>query len=163
MASAELPPVAASAFADLLGVHHNTVQNWIKNGMPYTRSGKSAGVELRDALRWVQGRHEAEIRELRERFDSEGGKSRKILADARLKEIQVAEREGLLLTKADVEDTWTGALAAIRSNVMSVPANAVQLGLVPPAQEAALGIMCRDALASSGRSLGWVEPEEGEQ
>jgi phage terminase Nu1 subunit (DNA packaging protein) len=147
--------VSAGKFAELCGVHHNTVGNWINEGLPATRVRRQTRIEVAAGVQWVRhrDRHELEdeIAALRSGQDAEGSKAAKVAAEARLKELDLAERQGRLLQADDVEARWTQIVVSVREGVMGVPALAVQAGLILPAQEADLEAICRDVLIALGR------------
>jgi hypothetical protein len=143
--------VTAGRFAILMGVHHNTVGNWIKNeGLPAKRRGRDTDIDLAAGVAWVRARDrrdlEAELEALRQGRDPEANKNAKLAAETRLRELDVAEREGRLILADDVESRWSQIVAAIRESVMGVAGAAVQGGLIDPGQEVELEEMCRDAL-----------------
>jgi len=141
--------VGATKFAELMGIHTGTVKQWILAGMPATRGGAVVRIDLNVALKWVRLRHERELSEIRERTDAEGGKERKTAAEARLKEMDVAEREGQLVRASEVEERWAQIINALRESVMAVAGNAVQAGLIEPRQEVELDELHRGALAAA--------------
>lgn len=153
--------VSAGKFAEICGVHHNTVGNWIKEGLPAERVRRDTRIDLDAGVKWVRARDrhdlEAEIAALRAGQDAEGAKAAKVAAEARLRELDLAERQGRLLNADDVEARWTQIAVAIREGVMSVPGIAVQAGVIEPRQEAQLEALCTDALAALVR-----DPKDGE-
>lgn len=153
--------VSAGQFADLCGVHHNTVGNWIKEGLPHLRSRRLTKIDVAAGFTWVRTRdraeHETELATLRDARGSEASKAARAAADARMRELDLAEREGTLISADDVEARWTQIVIATREAVMGLPAIAVQSGLIDPARETHLTAICRDALAALAGEMGGTE------
>jgi phage terminase Nu1 subunit (DNA packaging protein) len=157
----DVPPVSARQFADLLGVHHNTVGNWLNAGMPaLERTGTRATIALGPALQWIRARDKEDLDKAREGLDEEGAKARKMEAEATLKELDVKEREGRLVAADEVQERWSEMLVTIRESVMAVPGTAVQLGLCDRGKEQGLEAVCRDALVSAVEKKKTAAPAE---
>ena len=140
----------------MYGVHRNTVVRWLEDGLPSTDpagGALSAGrmVHLVIGVRWVRdhhaAKHDAAVQKLRAKIEG-GAKERKLEAEARIKEIDAAERERSVLSTADVEAAMMAEADATREAMLGVSRDAVQTGLVQPAQEAALQDLIRGALIS---------------
>lgn len=144
--------VGAARFADLCAVHAQTVSNWIRDGLPISRRAGRAYVDLAVGFPWVRAKDREALDAARSRTDPDGARAAKTAAEARLKELDLAEREGSIVQAAEVEARWSEVITAIRESVMSVPAVAVQGGLVEPAREADLASVCRDALVAAVRA-----------
>jgi phage terminase Nu1 subunit (DNA packaging protein) len=151
--------VTSTHFGALCGVHHNTVSTWVKDGLPVIRVGRRALVNLAVGFPWVRARDAAAVKEARAAGDPESAKGAKLQAEARLKEMDLAEREARLVAADDVEETWAHALVSVREAVMAVAGNAVQSGVILPAQESELEDLCREALTALGKQLGDDEEE----
>lgn len=145
--------VNLARFAALVGVHRNTVSTWAAEGMPSEARENETVVELAAGFQWIMARHKRELKELRERADPDGARTAKIAAEAKLREMDVAEREGKLVSADDVTEAMTARAVAVRESVMAIAGNAVQVGVIAPAQEAALEEICRDALTVLGKPL----------
>ena len=78
--------------------------------------------------------------------DPDQARAAKLTAEAKLKEMDVADREGRTIQVADVEERWAQVAVSIREAVMAVAGTAVQAGLIKPTQEAQLETQLRDAL-----------------
>ena len=147
----KLPLVSAGQFAELCGVHHNTVAVWLKDGLHASRVQSRVHIDLALGFLWVRARDQAAVDTARNRADPHNARGTKLAAEARLRELDVAEREGELVPAADVEARWTQMMSALREAVMAVPGVAVQAGLVEAAREADLEQACRDALTAVAR------------
>lgn len=153
--------VNAGQFAELVQAHHNTVGNWIKAGMPVShRKGNAAVIDLWAAIPWVRARDRQEVEEARNAHDPESARARKVLAEARLKEMELAEREGRTITVEEATAAGLAVADAVREALLGVAGAAVQAGLVAPEQEAALDALVRDALTALSRRPVKVEGEE---
>lgn len=157
--------VNLARFAALVGAHRNSVSTWAAEGMPHEQRENETVVEIAAGFQWLVARHKREMKELREKSDPDGARTAKIAAEARLREMDVAEREGKLIDAAEAADGWTQDLTTIREEVMSIAGNAVQSGVIAPGQEVALEALCRDALVSVSRALRreTTEPLEDEE
>lgn len=156
--------VSATAFADLLGVHRNSVGNWLKDGLPIARRrGREAVLDLAVALQWIRKRDadaaDQRLAEATADPDLDRAKARKMMAEADMAELQRDQRRGLLVGASDVEERWAEMVVSLRESVMSVPGVAVQSGLIRPSQEAQLEDLCRDALARFGEAGPDVEAD----
>ena len=141
--------------AELLGVHHQTVANWTRAGLPVVREGRSGMLDLAVMLPWVRARDRKELDDHKALVSPDAARTAKVAAEARLKEMDVAEREGKLLRADHVEERWTEIVVAVREAVMAVAGVAVQAGLIKPTQEAELETALRDALVlASGQDDG---------
>lgn len=152
--------VTAGVFADVCGVHHNTVTNWIRDGLPVRRDGARALVDVGAGVRWVRARDEAAMTELRERADPEAVRTRKTAAEARLKELDLAERKGEIVTASAVAESWAQQTIAVREAVMATPGVLVQASLVRPEDEKAVAEVMRDALVQAATRIVAAASEE---
>lgn len=163
-------PVNVAELAELFGVHRHTVEAWVKDGLPASRGvtpGTPVLAQLRAAVRWVRERDAKRAEEALEKAregDPDSSKARKLAAEARLKELTVAEREGQLVPADEVEAAWQQQTAAVREAVMSVSAVLVQAGVVQPQDEAKAEAALRDALVTAAdqmtTDMGGGEPAE---
>ena len=151
----------------LFGVHRHTVDSWIKDGLPATRSGNAHSPMLapvRAAVQWVRARDAERAKEAvaRARQEADGektAKARKLSADAKMRELDLAEREGKLVDVAQVEDTWQQQVTAVREALMTLAGEAVQAGLVRPQDEGKLEDMVRDRLVNAAARIREQEVE----
>lgn len=159
--------VNVKQLADLCGVHRHTVESWLKDGLPSEdpKGGPAAGrlVHLATAFQWVlahyQAKHEAALEKLQDKLDG-GARERKLEAEARIKELEVAERERRLLPAADVEAMVLSEADATREAMLGVARSAVQAGLIRAEQEAALEDLVRGALLSLSLSAAPTDEAE---
>jgi hypothetical protein len=73
-------------------------------------------------------------------------RERKLLAEAQLKELQLAEAAGSVITVEEAKEQHFAVADAVREELLGVSGAAVQAGLIRPEQETALDNMVRDAL-----------------
>lgn len=151
--------VSAADFADLLGVHRNTVGNWIRDGLPVkSRRGRAVQLELAAAFQWVRKQDaaaaEARIEKLMADPDYDRAEARKMIAAADMAEMERDKRRGELVPTADVEERWASVVVAAREAVMAVPGVMVQDGTIRPSQEAHAEGLLRDALTAFGQAAG---------
>jgi len=141
--------VTSTQFADLCGVNPSTVYAWTQRGLPTTRDAPLTFVELAVGIQWLRAQDAATITELRAARDPDGAKVSKLVAESRLKQLDVAEREGALVPADEVEARWIEMMTALREAVMASAGAAVQAGLVQPTQEGKLSDLLRDALTGA--------------
>ncbi len=153
----KLKQLTAAEAAKLFAVDVRTMTRWIADGLPARRSGRAQAIDPVAAVAWVRAR-DAEAAEERleaalARVDPDSALGRKRMAEARIKELDLAEREGQLVQADQVEDTWLLQVVALREAVMDAPAVAVQSGLIDTDKELALEEILRDALAAASKNL----------
>jgi phage terminase Nu1 subunit (DNA packaging protein) len=145
-----LPPfpgeVVTTKFADLVGVHYNTVVDYIRKGLPSRRVGQRTLIGVAAGFQWLIAKKNEDIRLAREQSDPDVARTAKVTAEAKLKELDLAERQGSLVSVERVAEEWAQSGSAIREAVLAIAAVAVQAGLIPAAKEAELDAMCRTAL-----------------
>jgi phage terminase Nu1 subunit (DNA packaging protein) len=157
--------------AQLFRVHRHTVESWLTSGMPSVVGGNQRREEYRvnlaDSCAWVLKHYQAKVKAAtakRAAKAPEGdARERKLVAEARIKELEAGRREGRLVEADSVEARWVQILSALREGVLAVPGAAVQAGLVEPRRAPELDGMLRDALEAFGRAEPAAEdPEEPE-
>lgn len=124
-------------------------------GMPVLRRrGGEKGaheIDLVAAFRWLRARDRAIAEEalaaIRSTPEEAALRLRKLQAETKIAEANAAEREGELVRAAEVAPRWARMCGAMRERILSIPPVAVQRGILPPDQEAALAELAHDALA----------------
>jgi phage terminase Nu1 subunit (DNA packaging protein) len=96
---------------------------------------------------WMRARAEAAA------GDEDTAKGRKLMAEAKLKELKLASEEGRFVPADEVEARWTERVGALREALRAIPGMAVQAGLVGPRDEARIETMLRDALVAYARTV----------
>lgn len=116
-----------AALAGAMGVETTTIDRWIREGCPVKQRGRK-GVpwefSLPDVVAWWGQR---------ERENAAGGvtqdeaelKRRKLAAETGKAELEFARARGEVAPLGEYERAWSKMMAAIRANVMNVPARAV--------------------------------------
>lgn len=151
--------------AELYGVHRHTIEEWVKDGLPAARNpqGTKTLAQLRAAVRWIRERdgkrHEEALEKARAEGDANSSKARKLAAEARLKELSVAEKERTLVPASEVEAAWADMMTALRESVMSTAGALVQSNLVRPEDEGKAEALLADALNNARLSTDEA-PEE---
>jgi len=154
-------PLNGTELSALFSVHRTTIDNWIKEGLPVEKGGPAGNVlqvPLKVAVQWARDRdlakHKAALAQLRQESDGEEtAKARKLAADARMRELDLAEREAKLVDVAQVEDAWQQQVAAVREALMTLAAEAVQAGLVQPQDEGKVEDMVRERLVNAAAKI----------
>lgn len=119
--------VNRAELADAMGVSLPTVDRWVKEGCPIKvrpRKGVPAQFVLGEVVSWWGAR---------ERENATGGattdeaelRRRKLAAETGTAELEFARARGEVAPVAEFEKATARLMAAIRANVMNVPARAV--------------------------------------
>ena len=145
--------------AELYAIHPSTVANWIRAGLSVSREGRTGMFDLAVLLPWVRARDRRDLDEAKAASSPDVAKAAKVAAEARLREMDVEEREGGLLKALDVKDRWVQIVVSIREAVMAVAGVAVQAGLVAAEREDELETELRDALVLATRLKAEKEDE----
>lgn len=108
-----------SDFAERIGVTPRQVHNLAKAGLPSKmRDGKRV-------YRWPEGNHwyieykEKNAKPKSSEDEKEAAQTRKLVAEATLKELELAQKEGSLLDANYVEDQVTRVLELLRSRILA--------------------------------------------
>jgi len=111
----QFPALTAAEFARLLDVSPASVTNWMNDGMPATRSGKSGRevqIDLAAALPWVISHREAPPGSQRERLAK---------AQAEKVEMENEMRRGRSIDAGQVEETLFGVAAYLAREHDALP------------------------------------------
>lgn len=115
-----LPEVALLTKAQLsrfLQVDRETVSDWTRNGCPVQDTPKGERFELQSVMRWLYKR---KTTARTERSEADARKA-KLEAEAKLKELEVAEREGALVPKATAIAAWRRVASSVRTALVALP------------------------------------------
>jgi len=119
--------VNRAGLADVFGVAVTTVDAWVRSGCPVTQRG-SRGVEWQfntaDISRWLRDKSVADATGTAPADEAELDKRRRT-ADTLRAELELAKARGDVAPVRDFERAQAAFAAAIRANVMNVPARAV--------------------------------------
>ena len=119
--------VTRQALADVFGVSLPTIDAWVRKGCPFVEKG-GRGQEWQfntaQVSKWLRDR---DVEEATGGIpdDFETLKCRKMLADAQLAELELAQKKGEVALIAEFERAQAMVFAAIRANIMNVPQRAV--------------------------------------
>jgi len=121
----ETTNLSKKQIAGLFRVHANTLDGWIKAGLPHRKEGREYRFDLSDVISW---HHQfisasasgdlpshAEARRRREHYQAE------------LKRLQYETAEGLLLNKERLIQIWLVVIGAMRTRLLSVPSKLTPL------------------------------------
>lgn len=119
--------VNRTQLADILGVGPTTVDARVKEGMPYAqRPGEEGATQWQfdtvDVIDWLTGRIEAGAK-------NDEGKEAKIriaVADAGLKEMELAEKKGLMINIEDIMPRIEAGDAIVKSRLLAIPGRLAQ-------------------------------------
>ena len=136
--------IGATEFGRLIDAHASTISKWIKAGLPFERSGTKARTDLGRAVRWVIAHYREGDK------GTSAARTRKLEAEAEMKELDLAERRGKVVSVEEVTEGWKNIISASREAVMAIPGVAVQEGIVAPENEAALDAIVFDTLTALG-------------
>lgn len=133
----------------LAGVGRSTVERCSAAG-ELRAGGDRNGTKLysiAEVCRWMRARAEAAA------GDEDTAKGRKLMAEAKLKELKLAAEEGRFVPADEVEARWTERVGALREALRAIPGMAVQAGLVAARDEVRMETMLRDALVAYARTV----------
>lgn len=156
MTNGQIPlTVSDMELAALFGVHRHTVGQWRKAGLPSKPAGRVREIDLGVACRWIRARDaaiaKAERDGLKDQSQRQAAITRKVVAEARLSELEVEERTGALVQATSVGARWDLIALALKEGVLALAPRAVQAGLIPIEGEEPLARLCRDVLRELSR------------
>lgn len=156
--------LTAKQFADLVGIGTRQVDNLVVEGLPRVRRGRRWMYPASRCVQWYL-KHKLEHAK-KERGAGRGdqtARDRKLLADAKLAEFELAERERAMLTIADIEREISGILRRLRATLLASPQKfaprIVGLRSIPEAL-VALEPCCTELMAACARAGDDVENGE---
>ena len=120
--------VSQAEMAEIAGVSSPTMRAWRRAGCPVESEGGSGRASLFNTMLVIKWREALAAGETAD-VDLAEGRRRKIVAEAMLREIEVATAQGHLLPRADVHLAVTGSFARVRSRLLSLPAKLAPLVL----------------------------------
>ena len=117
--------VSTIELTNLLGIHRNTVHEWVAQGCPTAvraKVGDRGGHKflLSDVLEWHKSRAVIQATGSNELMSADEAKRRKLMAEAGLQEIELNKRKGDVIELAEVEKKLSNTFAVIRSNMLKV-------------------------------------------
>jgi phage terminase Nu1 subunit (DNA packaging protein) len=131
--------------AQLLGCHVDTVNVYLREGMPVAVPGAAGKESIYDAvecLEWWRSKRAT-------MSAAEAAKTRALEATARLNELKLAQQTSGLVPRDEVVREGQAYTKALASQVRSLPRRARQAGVLStPEQEAALDQLCRQTLTA---------------
>ena len=120
----ETTNLSKKQISDLFRVHVNTVDGWVKAGLPHCREGREYRFDLSDVIAW---HHQfiastsgdlpshAEARRRREHYQAE------------LKRLQYETAEGQLLNKERLIQIWHVLVGTMRTRLLAMPSKLTPL------------------------------------
>lgn len=114
------PTVSLSEFAADWTVTVRTVTNWLAAGMPCRTVDGKRTVVRSEANAWVREQAAAE-EAAKDPANEAEAKARKLAAEARLAELELAQREGVMVTVEDAARVMEEKLAPLRSALVTLP------------------------------------------
>lgn len=117
--------------AELFDVDERTVRNWItNNNLPFDGEGKRRRINWQIALPWYVRYRAAEIgnagnpRSKDQDETYEAALARKTIAEADLKELQLARARGEVASISDMERVVSTSNLAVQTQLLSIPSQA---------------------------------------
>lgn len=109
--------------ADFYEVTERTVASWRQKGLPVVGSGKNLRYDLREVVKYFESNaiRDAVSGVSNIPMDAEEAKTRKLIAEATLAEIEVAKSRGILITPEDAEREVNRQLNICRALLRSFP------------------------------------------
>ncbi|MFW1888089.1 terminase small subunit [Acinetobacter johnsonii] len=156
--------VTRQGLADIFGVSLPTIDNWVRQGCPYISKG-GRGQEWKfntaSVSTWLRDR---DVEEATGGIpdDFETLKCRKMLADAQLAELELAQKKGEVAHIEEFERMWSLAMGQLRQNILGVPQRAV-LQLIGETDERKFKTKLRaEIVLALDQSVELDRPEEDE-
>lgn len=122
--------VNKSALAAFTGYSFETISHWVKRGCPVYRQGRK-GLEtlfyMPDVWRWRAEDERRQIELDTKPKDYDGAVQRKVIAEAELKEMELAERRQELVSLDQVTKDMEKVFMSLRSRLLSIPIKAAPL------------------------------------
>jgi len=157
--------VSRAGLAEVFGVALTTIDSWVKKGCPVVARGHGKGQEWKfntaQISAWLQDeavdRATGGIPD-----DFETLKCRKMLADAQLAELELAQKKGEVAHIEEFERMWSLAMGQLRQNILGVPQRAV-LQLIGETDERKFKTKLRaEIVLALDQSVELDRPEEDE-
>lgn len=137
---------------DLLGVHPDTVTDYVRQGMPMLMAGGAGREGVYDAvdcLTWWRSRQGKNA--------AEAAKTRALVAAAQLNELKLAQQRGELLPRDQVVSEGQAYTAALAGQVRHLGPRLEQAGLVRREDRPAIQALLREVLTEIA---GWQTFEQ---
>jgi phage terminase Nu1 subunit (DNA packaging protein) len=121
--------VNRSGLADILGVSINTVTNYLKEGLPTEKTplrdgGKTYEIDTAKAIEWLINRKHGRVKDTGA-FAS--AKARHEHASAELKEYDLAEKRGLMVSAEDAAAEVSEVFHLVRVRLRTIPNRLAQV------------------------------------
>ncbi len=120
--------VQVSPFSAMIGVSTMQITNYVKEGMPFTHinESKQRSFPIKKCFEWLILNGYMEIKydkqtETEEDLEELPPKERKDLADARLKELELAKKKSELISIEEIRKENEYILTAFRNKTLGVP------------------------------------------
>lgn len=118
--------------AAILGVHRNTVTNWINKGMPVVQradrnKGQEWQINVADVLAWREEQAADAVRQTYDNLAEDGeitldeAKRRKILAEAQMAELDLAKARNAVVGIQDIAERIGEEYAEVRQLLLAIP------------------------------------------
>jgi phage terminase Nu1 subunit (DNA packaging protein) len=149
--------LSASALARSLGRDRGTVSTWLRDGCPADLPGAVAWLEQRAAARAREpleariGELEAQLQAGTSLVSEDEARRRKRVAEAELRELELARKRGESIATASVAEAWVAFAGGIRSQFLgldAVLADELAAASTPREVRAILGPAIRRVLAT---------------
>jgi len=106
--------VNKSQLADIVGRTQQQITTWQRNGLPHRKgaNGRSNEYDTAEVIEWLTTRNIGDGK-------SETAKERKDRLDGDMRELDIAEKIGVLLPAASVADAWGQMVVSARQEFVS--------------------------------------------
>lgn len=159
--------VSTIELVNLLGVHRNTVHEWVAQGCPTAvkaKRGDRGGHKflLSDVIEWHKSRAVIQATGSNELMSADEAKRRKLMAEAGLQEIELAKKKGDVIELAEVERKLSSSFAIVRSNMLKVP-DRTAIRLIGETDESRIKQIIREEVSQALEALAnWNSYEDEE-
>lgn len=116
--------VSKSVLAEMLRVNLATIDGWVRLGCPaYERplkKGQQWRMSVKDVVDWLIGRAEEKARGKEPANGENDAKQRKLMAEAELAELELAEKRGLAVSIAAAQAAWAAMIGSARAKLRGI-------------------------------------------
>lgn len=117
--------VSKSELAELLRVNLATIDGWVRMGCPAherpLRKGQQWRMSVKDVVDWLISRAEEKARGKESAGANENdAKQRKLMAEAELAELELAEKRGQAVSIATAQAAWSAMIGSARAKLRGI-------------------------------------------
>lgn len=131
--------------AELMGVHQDTISDYVRQGMPVIERGghgKEGAYNPSACFTWLRSRRGSGGKDA-----ESAARTRSFAASAALNEMRLQKEMKELVPREQVEREGQAFVKALAAHVRALPSQLSQAGVIPRDQESAVARVCKQLLA----------------